>query len=313
MSAATVVTIFHPSKSPADFTVWAGELRATAAEATDFRISVLSDPHLDWGIAVTFASTQALHGWLDSAARRHSLSAGEERGIYCATGDMVIGEDGGVPAGVGFFKHAVAPGRADEFVAAESRLAEVSVQFSGFEGCCTFAPADGGEAFAVLRFRTERQLGAWLESPERLAALGPLRSSLTREFSLVSSTTTFGSTVRTENGRTAVTPNWKTAMLILLVLYPTVMLLSRFMGPMLADVAPPWLAMWLGQVVSVIALQWALMPLVGRVFRRWLDPIDGAGLRTSLIGAGALILGYVATLSLFAAVEWLHYWDYAKR
>ncbi len=66
-------------------------------------------------------------------------------------------------------------------------------------------------------------------------------------------------------------------MLILLVLYPTVMLLSRFMGPVLdgAGAPPPWLAMWLSQVVSVAVLQWALMPWVGRWFRRWLDPIDG--------------------------------------
>ncbi|WP_319436998.1 antibiotic biosynthesis monooxygenase [Mycobacterium sp. RTGN5] len=312
MSAATVVTIFHPSDHPGDFTVWAGELRATAPESTDFRISVLHDPHLDWGIAVTFANARALHQWLDSAARQRSLSAGRQSGILCATADMVIGEDGGVPSGVGFFRHAVAPGRADEFVAAEARLAEVSVEFSGFEGCCTFAPATGGEAFAVLRFRTERQLGTWLESPERLEALGPLRSSLIREFSLVSSTTTFGSTVRTENGHTAVTPNWKTAMLILLVLYPTVMLLSRFLGPVLDNVgAPPWLTMWLSQVVSVIALQWALMPWAGRWFRRWLDPIDGAGIRISVMGAGVLVVGYLVTLAVFAAVRWLQYWDFS--
>jgi antibiotic biosynthesis monooxygenase (ABM) superfamily enzyme len=312
MSAATVVTIFHPSNHPADFTAWAGELRTTAPEATDFRISVLRDPHLDWGIAVTFANARALHDWLDSAARQRSLSTGQRSGILCATADMVIGEDGGVPSGVGFFRHAVAPGRADEFVVAEARLAEVSVEFSGFEGCCTFAPATGGEAFAVLRFRTERQLGTWLESPERLEALGPLRSSLVREFSLVSSTTTFGSTVRTENGHTAVTPNWKTAMLILLVLYPAVMLLSRFLGPILDTAgAPPWLAMWLSQVVSVIALQWALMPWAGRWFRRWLDPIDGAGARISAIGAGVLVVGYLVTLGLFAAVRWLQYWDFS--
>jgi antibiotic biosynthesis monooxygenase (ABM) superfamily enzyme len=314
MSAATVVTIFHPSNHPADFTVWADELRATASEAIDFRISVLTDPHLDWGIAVTFASGRALHHWLDSTARQRSMSAGRENGILCATADMVIGEYGGVPAGVGFFRHTVALGRADEFVAAEARLAEVSARFSGFEGCCTFPPATGSEAFAVLRFRTEHQLVTWLESPERLAALGPLRSSLAREFSLVSSTTTFGSTVRTENGQTAVTPNWKTAMLILLVLYPTVMLLSRFLGPILDGVGTaPWLAMWLSQVVSVVALQWVLMPRAGQLFRRWLDPIDGAGTRVSVIGAGLLVVGYLGTLALFAAVPFLQYWDYAKR
>jgi antibiotic biosynthesis monooxygenase (ABM) superfamily enzyme len=313
MGTATVVTIFHPSNHPADFTVWAGEMSVTATEATDFRISVLTDPHLDWGIAVTFASARALHDWLDSTQRQCALDSGRQRGILCATADMVIGEDGGVPAGVGFFRHTVAPGRADEFTAAEARLAAVSVQFSGFEGCCTFAPAAGGEAFAVLRFRTERQLETWLESPERSEALGPLRESLTREFSLVSSTTTFGSTVRTENGHTAVTPRWKTAMLILLVLYPTVMLLSRFLGPILDNVgAPPWLAMWLSQVVSVVALQWALMPLAGQWFRRWLDPIDGAGTRISVVGAGVLVVGYLATLAMFAAVQWLQYWDFSR-
>ena len=166
----------------------------------------------------------------------------------------------------------------------------------------------------MLRFRTERQLATWLGSPERIEALGALRRSLSREFSLVSSTMAFGATVRTENGRTAVTPKWKTAMLILLVLYPTVMLLSRFLGPVLNHAgAPPWLAMWLSQVVSVAALQWVLMPWAGRRFHLWLDPVDGAGTRTSALGAAVLAAGYLLTLVLFAAVQWLQYWDYARR
>ncbi|MBB3748062.1 hypothetical protein FHT44_000523 [Mycolicibacterium sp. BK634] len=314
MTAATVVTIFHPAGDPADFVAWADELRSSAAESTDFRISVLGNQHLDWGIAVTFASARALHQWLDSTDRRHLLGAGVQRGILCATSDMVIGDDGGVPAGVGVFRHSVARHRADEFVAAEAVLAEVSAQFSGFEGVCTFPAPNGGEAFAVLRFRTEHQLVSWLESPQRLAALGPLRSSLTREFSRVSSTTTFGSTVRTENGHTAVTPDWKTAMLILLVLYPTVMLWSRFLGPTIDSLgAPPWLSMWVSQVVSVAALQWALMPWAGRLFRRWLDPIDGAGIRISILGGGVLVVGYLVTLAVFALVPWLQYWDYSSR
>jgi antibiotic biosynthesis monooxygenase (ABM) superfamily enzyme len=207
----------------------------------------------------------------------------------------------------------VIPGREAEFIAAEARLAETSARFSGFEGCCTFAPDADGESLSVLRFRTGAQLTTWLGSAERREALGALRRSLSREFSLVSSTTAFGATVRTENGRTAVTPKWKTAMLILLVLYPTVMLLSRFFGPVLNHAgAPPWLAMWLSQVVSVAALQWVLMPWAGRRFRLWLDPVDGAGARTSIVGAAILGVGYLLTLSLFAAVQWLQYWDYAR-
>ena len=100
-------------------------------------------------------------------------------------------------------------------------------------------------------------------------------------------------------------------MLILLVLYPTVMLLSRFLGPVIDRFgAEPWLAMWVSQVVSVATLQWALMPWAGRRFRRWLDPVDGAGVRTSTLGAAVVIGGYVLTLAVFATVQWLQYWDY---
>ena len=312
MSAATVVTIFHPTNDSAGFTKWAGDLHATAGEATDFRVSVLGESSLDWGIAVSFGTERALHAWLDGDARRSVLELGETRGILRATADLVITEDGQVPSGVGVFRHTVSAGREAEFIAAQAQLAGASSRFGGFEGCCAFAPGAGGESFSVLRFRTDDQLVTWLGSQERIDALGPLRSSLSREFSQVFATTAFGTTIRTENGRTAITPKWKTAMLILLVLYPTVMLLSRFLGPVLFELgARPWLVMWLSQVVSVAALQWVLMPWAGRRFRRWLDPVDGAGVRTTAVGAAVLVAGYLATLALFAAVQWLQYWDYS--
>ena len=312
VTAATAVTIFHPTNDSGDFTAMAADLHATAPGAADFRVSILGSPHLDWGVLASFADPQSLHAWLDSAARKQVLRAASERGILAATADLVVTGDG-VPPGVGVFRHSVARGREAEFMAAEARLAEASAGFSGFEGCCAFAPDGDRDSMSVLRFRTEPQLATWLHSPERHEALTGLRSSLVRDFSLVSSTTSFGATVRTENGYTAVTPRWKTAMLILLVLYPTVMLLSRFLGPVLDRLgAEPWLAMWTSQVVSVAALQWALMPWAGRRFRRWLDPVDGAGARISAAGTAVLVAGYLLTLTVFASVQWLQYWDYAR-
>lgn len=44
-----------------------------------------------------------------------------------------------------------------------------------------------------------------------------------------------GRSCRVQDGVTRVPPEWKTAMLVLLVLYPTVMTLSRFLGPVLND------------------------------------------------------------------------------
>ena len=42
--------------------------------------------------------------------------------------------------------------------------------------------------------------------------------------------------------------------------------------------------------------------------RRWLDPVDGAGLRISLRGAAVAVIVYAASLTVFATVEWLQYW-----
>jgi len=167
------------------------------------------------------------------------------------------------------------------------------------------------EWLSILRFRTDHQLQAWLNSAERQGALPQLRSQLTEDFSVITHSTPFGSILRIQDGTTRVTPNWKTAMLVLLVLYPTVMTLSRFLGPVLDNLgAAPWLSMWLSQIVSVGLMTWFFMPTVTGWFRRWLDPVDGAGPRISLIGAGIVVVVYLATLALFASVNWLQFWDY---
>jgi hypothetical protein len=68
--------------------------------------------------------------------------------------------------------------------------------------------------------------------------------------------------------------------------------------------------MWLSQIVSVGVMTWFLMPLITGWFRRWLDPVDGAGVRISAIGAGVVAVIYLLTLTLFATVKWLQFWDY---
>ena len=68
--------------------------------------------------------------------------------------------------------------------------------------------------------------------------------------------------------------------LLLMVLYPMVMLMSRLVTPVIAGSGrEPWLSVWLVQVVSVALIQWWLMPTATSWCRRWLNPVDGAGLR----------------------------------
>jgi antibiotic biosynthesis monooxygenase (ABM) superfamily enzyme len=312
MASTTAVTIFHPAQDAAGFSAWLSELRASAHGALSTSVSVRDEPGLDWALAATFSTEELVHEWLDSAGRRSVLEAGEARGFWCRTTDLILAEGGDAPVGVSAFRHSLAVGKQSDFRAVQSRLVAASSQFPGYEGTILLPDDTGDDWLSILRFRTTAQLSAWLRSSERDTALPGLRSSLTKGFSAVSSTTPFATTVRVQDGRTLMTPNWKSAMLVLLVLYPTVMVLSRFFVPVLDHAgAGPWLALWVSQIASVSALQWWLMPNVTRPFRTWLDPIDGAGLRISAIGAAVVILGYGLTLALFASVKWLQFWDFA--
>jgi uncharacterized protein len=317
MRTATAVTVFHRTEDAAGFATWAGGLLASAESAAGHVSGRVSDPvdaRIDRAVAVTFAGEDRLHAWLDSAQRRELLREGCQRGYWCSSGDLVITDAGPTSAGVGVFRHAVTAGREDDFREMQVRLSTAAQTFPGYEGT-VLIPADrDGEWLSIVRFRTGPHLSNWMRSADRTAALSGLRATLSADFSSVSNTTPFGTTVRIEDGRALMTPNWKSVLLVLLVLYPTVMLLSRFLGPVLDNAgAAPWLGLWISQVVSVTAMQWWLMPAVSRPFRRWLDPVDGAGAGISVTGAVVILGLYALTFTVFATVHELQFWDYASQ
>jgi antibiotic biosynthesis monooxygenase (ABM) superfamily enzyme len=309
-----VVSIFHPPADSTAFDSWAASLIETAEASSGFvaaSVSVRDPVDLDSAVALTFATVEAAEHWLDCAARTDAVRAGHARGIWAAVPDVLLASDVPMPSGLGAVDHTVAADSAQRFVDAQRGLTAAAARSVGYQGTALLPPGGRGDWLSIIRFRTDRQLADWMSSAERTAALPGLRSALAKDFSVVSQTTPFGTTVRVEDGRTRMTPGWKSAMLVLLVLYPSVMLLSRFFGPVLDGWgAAPWLALWISQVVSIALLQWWLMPLAGRVFRAWLDPIAGAGVAVSVRGAVVVVALYVLTLVLFASVTWLQFWDY---
>jgi antibiotic biosynthesis monooxygenase (ABM) superfamily enzyme len=312
--SATAVTVLVRPADPAGLDAWLADLADSARSADGFvesTTSVHADARLDLAIAVTFRDESLLDAWLDGSDRAGVLRAGSTRGFHRAATDLVLIDGEPTPPGVAVFRHFVTAGRTDEFIGAQRDLTAASAKFTGYEGTVVFPPGRSGEWTSLIRFRTQRLLAAWLRSTEREDALSPLRSTLDEDFSTFTQTTPFGTTVRVEDGQAKLTPGWKSAMLVLLVLYPTVMLLSRFFGPILEGMgAGPWLTIWLSQVLSVSLLQWVLMPFAVRWMRRWLDPVDGAGLGVTLRGVAIVVAGYVVTLAIFATVTWLQYWDY---
>ena len=93
---------------------------------------------------------------------------------------------------------------------------------------------------------------------------------------------------------------WKQNMIVLLLLYPVVFLFGVLVQtPVLMGKAglPFWLALFIGNVVSVVLLNW-LVPWVSRGFRWWLAPARDAGGRTKLAGAALVAVLYAVWLFL---------------
>ncbi len=308
--SAICIQTFHPTGTNAEFHDFAETIDGSARRSQGYvrcQVSPIDSGRLDRALAVTFESERDLHRWLDGAGATFAPPGTHES--FRKSLDIVVDRESS-PPGVGVFLHTVESDRIEGFVAAQALLAELSTTFSGFEGATLLEPADDTTQWiSVIRFRTEGQLQAWLHSSERSGTLPELRSHLTEDFRAIARTP-FGSILRMQDGVTRVTPKWKTNMLVLLVLYPTVLLLARFVDPLIRRLGTEvWLTMWLSQLISVSLLTWVLMPWGTLCFRRWLDPVDGARARPSVIGAAVVVAGYAACLAIFASVTWLQFWN----
>jgi antibiotic biosynthesis monooxygenase (ABM) superfamily enzyme len=303
---ATAITTFHPPSEPERFSGWVDEYLAVARRASGYvnaRQSVQSDLQFVWAVEISFDSAESLDTWLDSAQRQEVLAAGAEQGFWRSTSDLILAEGEQPPANAGVFLHSVAPGKDAEFVAAQRDLTLVSSAFPGYEGTALFPADPSGQWMSVLRFRSAGQLGGWIRSRERQQALPRLRDELTHDFAELPRSAPFGSTVRIADGQTKITPAWKSAMLVVLCLYPTVVLLSKSLAPALGRLGTDQAtAIFIGNVISVALLQWVLVPAASLPFRRWLDPIDGAPGRISLAGAAVVVVGYAALLTIFMLI-----------
>jgi len=88
-------------------------------------------------------------------------------------------------------------------------------------------------------------------------------------------------------------------MIVLLMLYPIVMLEQLFLNPLLGSLGMAE-ATFVGNLLSVAALGWVLVPPANRAFDRWLRPMPHGPRWTTAAGV-ALIAGlYALSVAVFA-------------
>ena len=153
---------------------------------------------------------------------------------------------------------------------------------------------------AILRFDTEADLQAWLDSPERRKLLQEAQP-FTEEFHARIARTGFDQWFPVPAAGTPPAAAWKQNMLVLLMLYPVVFLFGVFVQtPLLTGRAalPFAVALFIGNVASVLLLNY-LVPWTSDRFAWWLQPVGARVWRIDVAGTALVVALYAAMVLAF--------------
>jgi len=190
-------------------------------------------------------------------------------------------------------------GKEEAYRTFADRIQRAQQKFPGYIGSFVQPPQHNETGWTtVLRFETVRDLDNWLNSSERKALLKE-SEDLIEGFQAQRVDTSFPGWVPADPA-TGKPPNkWKTAGLILLVLFPVIMLELRFLNPLLrAAHFAPALGTFTGNAISVALTTWPLLPLAIYAFRAWLFP-EGQPKWLVLASPGILLACYLVELAIF--------------
>jgi hypothetical protein len=278
------------NRAVSEFSGYLGNDVATSAE-TD-----------EWTVIYRFDSKSHLASWLESPERDEMLGQGADL-FDGPVSQHVLVRDADTDVVTVVVSHPVAAPDEEAFLAWQDRVTDAERQFDGFRGAELFRPVPGvqDEWTALYRFDTDEHLNAWLESPQRQRLLD--QGKRFKEFKLHRISSPFGSWFEPPEGEGAGEgpAQWKTALSVLVGLYPTVVLLTLAVHGAWPT-AELWVSLLIGNILSVSLLTWVVMPVVTRALRFWLAAEDSrASARLDAIGA----LVSVAFLAFAAFVFWL--------
>jgi antibiotic biosynthesis monooxygenase (ABM) superfamily enzyme len=298
-------TCVRPERSE-DFARWQSETSSLIQDFPGFIEQRLLPPapplQVDWVILQRFASLTDAQRWLGSVERQKRIEGAAPMLVGRDDVHIVQDEAGGIkPAPVSaVISTRVLPGKEAEYRVWERKIAAAQSKARGLQGYRFEPPVPGVQEdyVAILRFDTEANLKAWLDSPERKKLVDEA-APLTEEFHARIASAGFEQWFRDVSPGGAPLPVWKMDMLVLLMLYPIVFLWSVWIGmPYMSNLSFA-VSLFIGNIVSV-GLTGFLVPWVANRFGWWLQP---AGHRNALavhfLGAGVIMALYAAMIFVF--------------
>ncbi len=290
-----------------EFAKWQQQIGAAASAFPGFIEQTLMPPNppaqIDWVILQRFASVEAATSWLKSQERRSLIAQAQP--MLVGQVDINIMKDdaaGVLPSPVSaVIATRLKPGAEAAYRAWEQKIAAAQSAAKGFQGYRFEPPIPGVQDnwLAIVRFDSEANLQAWMNSPTRLALVKEAEA-FTEEFHARIVRTGFDQWFRVADGAPKPAA-WKMNMLVLMNLYPVVFVFGALVGtPFLTDKGVPfWLALFIGNIVSVTLLNW-LVPWSSSYLGWWLAPRGPSIARINLIGVGIVVAIYAVFLLAFA-------------
>ncbi|HEX2741291.1 MAG TPA: antibiotic biosynthesis monooxygenase [Rubrobacter sp.] len=196
----------------------------------------------------------------------------------------------------------VKPGMEEAYRDWVDRIRQMEAKFPGYQGLQLQPPIPGlqDDWVSLLRFDTSEHLNAWLESDARRTALRDVESFIDQREQQVA--TAFSGWFTFGDAPDQVPPNWKQSMIVLLMLYPVVMLELLYLNPLLRPLGMAE-GTFIGNLLSVAALGYLLVPRANRVFDWWLRPTSKNSPGVEAAGIALIIGLYALSIVVFAWIS----------
>ncbi len=304
--ATAVTTVQVRRGEEGAFAGWLTELNKTVATFPGYISAVVIPPappaQQDWVMVQRFETLKQLGAWLDSDERRSLLDKSASLLVDEGTTNVIEGastERSPQDMVTEIITVSVKPGMEEAYRDWVERIRQVEARFPGYQGLQLQPPIPGlqDDWVSLLRFDTAEHLNAWLESDARREALREVEPFTDQRERQVASAFSGWFTFSDAPGQ--VPPSWKQSMIVLLTLYPIVMLEQMFLNPQLQSLDMA-LGIFIGNLLSVAATGFVLIPLGIRALKWWLLPEPSDSPRVEAAGIALIIGLYALSILVFS-------------
>lgn len=251
-----------------------------------------------WVLMQRFYTPEQIEEWLKSDVHQTLMN---ELKPYLDSKEVTLSEErdptgGNISVAV---VTRVKPGNEKEYFAFEGKYQSAQARMPGYHGAFVQPPLKNSPDSwtTIIRFGSPQAMDQWFASDER-------KKLMAESTKLVSSTkfqnvaTSFPGWFPSEATGDQGPPNWKTALLILLGLYPSVMLVIIFLMPLL-KAYPLALDNFLGNILTVSFTTWISMPLFILIYKAWLFPSENSPRWINTIAIISLIIFFALEVAIF--------------